>query len=234
MATGYYFVSETCFGLAGTLLVLWALAQKWRLSLRSFLAVLFAGGTSFFIWIVDEARLEKFLSANPADIVADTKPSPIGACPNRGDNKAVNLFLGATAFGNSRLPFVALKIGGKKIIDLDTDEHNNLYVTLDIRAADGTLLTRVIKNKITINKSFTFQMERDDVHSFVVFDSKGYEVLNISYLNRNAIQITGDFYAEDARIVIDKEGPEVFFKGGHRASFKNIAMCGWSVGLQFQ
>lgn len=76
------------------------------------------------------------------------------------------------------------------VITLDRDRDGLMTVTLDIKSADGKIITRLNKDGFAVNRNSYLQMKKNP-SSLLVIDEYGQEVLNAQYLNRNVFRLTG-------------------------------------------
>jgi hypothetical protein len=78
------------------------------------------------------------------------------------------------------------------IVTLDRNPGGGLDVTLEVRSDDGKLIARMDKRGFVINRNKILEIETPrDKSSLLLVDDSGDEVLNIRYLNPEAIVIGG-------------------------------------------
>lgn len=75
------------------------------------------------------------------------------------------------------------------LVSLDKDGEY-IFVLLDIRSRDGRIVARINRDGWVVNRNNFLEMKRDK-SSLVVMDEFGVEVINVRYLNREAIAVKG-------------------------------------------
>lgn len=110
---------------------------------------------------------------------------------------AKSIYFGGSVFSNFNFPMVALQIGDKPVLTLDKSDDGLIGVSTAIFDSDPNprIIAKIEKGRFTINRNNVFTMELSpDGSSLRVIDQHDLEVLNVQYLNHNAITITGILY----------------------------------------
>jgi hypothetical protein len=76
------------------------------------------------------------------------------------------------------------------VVTLDRDIKGTIFVLLDIRSRDGRIIARMDSDGFVVNRNAYLEMKKDK-NSLKITDEYGAEVLNVRYLNRSAISVSG-------------------------------------------
>lgn len=105
---------------------------------------------------------------------------------------------------NIDTPFLSIKT---------TDNH--LLLNASIVDSENKNVVKIIDNEFQAFPEASFNPKQPDEHSLIVRDGAGQEVLNLRYLNKDAIKITGRFYIPNYEnpVIISKNDGIIFPNG---------------------
>jgi len=181
--------APVCMSLAAGL-VLIAIARhdelRWQLRITACaLIVAVAVGLIFYLYRVNRARA---LEQQLAPLVAATLPSPVSSnCPI--PKGAVALYLGNTVSVVTRFPHVIFKVQSEDVLVVD---RNSSGVLVSFRVLDdqGNEVARLEGNKFVATNPSS-HVQRPDPSDLAIFDDRDSKVLDVHFLNPQAIKITG-------------------------------------------
>jgi hypothetical protein len=127
------------------------------------------------------------LLKNSPELFPDNKPSPLSICPI-----GVGISMGGNFFGGVEFPFTALSIRDTPILVLDMTP-KGLVASFDVRDNEGNILARVQRNVVDVHARGRINPRRS-LHRLSLIDEKGTSVLDLEYVNQNAISIYGKFF----------------------------------------
>jgi hypothetical protein len=129
-------------------------------------------------------------------LVPGNEPTPKNSC-GPVPHGSVILVLGNEAQHNASIvgsfPHTVLAwrhMSTAPIVSLDRSPTGNIAVMLDLRSADGRIIARMNKDGFVVNRNNYLEMKRDK-SSLKIIDEFGSEVLNVQYLNSEAIAVSG-------------------------------------------
>jgi hypothetical protein len=121
------------------------------------------------------------------------------------DRDTVVVFAAGQSFFVRDFPNIVLQIGGANIIILERAADKSISVTMDLRSADETVIARLNRDGWVVNRNKILAVLTPDASTLIIVDDFGLEVLNIHYLNTQAIRISGkvnykghDYYLGDS------------------------------------
>jgi hypothetical protein len=122
---------------------------------------------------------------------SDPTPPNMCAAPAKGE---VIIFIGSN--GNTakvhKFPHVVLFLRSLgPVLSVDREKDESIDIIMDVRSTDGKIIARLNRDGFVVNQNNYLEMKRPDEHSLIVVDQYGTEVLNVRYLNRQAIKLTG-------------------------------------------
>jgi hypothetical protein len=178
-----------CLCLAGAMVV-FAIARhdellwKQRFGLGAF--VLLADlAALFYLYRVNGARE---LTEQTAPIIAAALPQPVSSnCPI--PKNAVGLYLGNRVSVITEFPHVVFRTYGNDVLRIDRPS-SDLLITFRVFNDRGALVARLNRNTFSTKNSAS-HVERPDVSHLNVFADRGTEVLDVQFLNPQAIKLTG-------------------------------------------
>jgi hypothetical protein len=125
------------------------------------------------------------------------EPFPKGICgfPSLPEGKAIAIEFGdgTTAIaGGFPTMVIASRQFGPVLGIIRPDNQDDLAIYMDIHSKDGKIIARFDeKGKFIVNQENKLFMERPDKSSLRVVDEYGNEVLNVQYLNKELMKISG-------------------------------------------
>jgi len=178
-----------CFCMAGAIVVYVIaghdeVAWKHRIAVCS-LVFIVAVGMVVYLYRVNRARA---LQQQSAPLIAATLPSPVSSnCPI--PKGAVALYLGNTVSVVTEFPHVVFRVHGENVLALDRDA-SGLLISFTAFDDGGNILSRLNRN-VFIAISAASYLERPSPSNLIVFDDRDTKVLDVQFLNPQAIKITG-------------------------------------------
>ncbi len=153
---------------------------------------------------VNEKRQEKMLSEFEGFLLPMNEPDPPSFChPTNVD--ALKLFIGPNEVYSSRFPFVVLRVYGKNRVVIDRDAGGKIALSVDILDQQGKMIVTFEKGHFTVVHSNILDMKRPNSGTLIVRDQYKNEVLDVRYLNKRSLQISGLLrYPEVGSIPIGK------------------------------
>jgi hypothetical protein len=140
--------------------------------------------TLFYLYRVN---VTQELKEQVAPLVAATLPPPVSSCPI--PKNAVGLFLGNRVSVITAFPHVVFKTHGVEVLRIDRVS-SDLLITFRVFNDHGAPVARLDRNTFTTTNS-TAHVERPDASHLLVFDDRGTQVLDVQFLNPQAIKMTG-------------------------------------------
>jgi hypothetical protein len=155
--------------------------------------------TLFYLY---RANVAQELREQVAPLVAATLPPPVSSCPI--PKNAVGLFLGNRVSVITAFPHVVFKAHGVEALRIDRVS-SDLLITFHVFNESGALVARLDRNTFTTRNS-TAHVERPDASHLLVFDDRGTQVLDLQFLDPQAIKMTGILHypGVDPIVISDK------------------------------
>jgi len=178
-----------CLCLAGAIVV-YIVAEHQELPWQRRIAissVVFAVDLVMIIYLY-RVNLTQALHEQVAPLVAAALSSPVSSnCPvPRG---AVALYLGNTVSAVTEFPHVVFRSGGEDVLVLDRNA-DGLVITFTAFDSQGKPLARLERNNFTAI-SPACHVERPSASNLVVFEDRDTKLLDVQFLNPQAIKLTG-------------------------------------------
>jgi hypothetical protein len=155
--------------------------------------------TLFYLY---RANVAQELREQVAPLVAASLPPPISSCPI--PKSAVGLFLGNRVSVITAFPHVVFKAHGVEALRIDRVS-SDLLITFRVFNDSGALVARLDRNTFT-TKNSAAHLERPDASHLLIFDDGGNQVLDVQFLNPQAIKMTGTlrYPGVDPIVISDK------------------------------
>lgn len=117
-------------------------------------------------------------------------PPVPASCRHPIPENALRVYLGDSLgyFTGPRITVVS--VAGKPLLSIEKKD-KGMSINAQIYSLDRRIAAEIIDNRFQINPNNYFRRERPSKHALVVYDQEGAEVLNVDYLNQNAVHITG-------------------------------------------
>lgn len=138
----------------------------------------------------------------PAD-----EPSPPNPC-DRPDfplpPSAVSMFLGNVVAWTTGLQMTVIQVREWELLSIKKTPQG-LAISAKVFSTDGKIVADIEDNEFQVNHLNYFKVKRPDRSTFIIYDQQGRAVLNVRYLNPQAIKVSGIFQApQSIPIVIDE------------------------------
>jgi hypothetical protein len=178
-----------CLCLAGTMVVYVIaghdeLAWKQRVAMCVLAAVLDLAVVSYLY----KVNLARILREQVAPLDAATLPSPVSRnCPI--PKGAVAIYLGNSASVVTKFPHVVFRAHSEDVFVIDRDSAG-LLISFKVFDDRGNAVARLERN-IFLAMNPTSHVERPSRSNLIVFDDRGSKVLDVQFLNPQAVKITG-------------------------------------------
>jgi len=180
--------------------------QRYRRARRSYLLWKFSiplGIVVAFVLIalfVNKKREERILSQYEGFLLPDDEPDPPSFCT--GDNtstapfarvnpNALKIFMGRNEAFGSHFPYVVLRVRKQDRMVIDRDQTGRIALSVDILDAQGKIIVSFEKGHFTVVQSNILDMRRPDRSTLIVRDQYKNEVLDVRYLNKRSLRISG-------------------------------------------
>jgi len=178
-----------CLTFAGAVIVLAIaghdeVAWKHRLAVC---AVVFAADLGALLYLYRAQKAEE-LRRQVAPLVAAALPEPVSSnCPI--PRNAVGLYLGNRISVISEFPHVVFRAHGDDVLRIDR-QGPDLVISFRVFTDGGSLVARLDRNTFTATNSAP-HVERPDPSDLIVFDDQNTKVLDVQFLNPQALKMTG-------------------------------------------
>lgn len=168
----------------------------WKFSIPLGIVVVLVLSTLF----VNNKREEKILRQYEGFLLPGDGPDPPSFCT--GDNAnappfarvnpdALKIFMGRNEAFGSRFPYVAMRVRKQDRMIVDRDQAGRVALTLDILDAQGKVIVAFEKGHFTVVQSNILDMRRPDRSTLIVRDQYKNTVLDVRYLNKKSLEISG-------------------------------------------
>jgi len=178
-----------CLTLAGAVIVL-AIAGHDEVAWKRRLAVctvVFAADLGALLYLYRVEKAEE-LRQQVAPLVAAALPEPVSSnCPI--PRNAVGLYLGNRISVISEFPHVVFRAHGDDVLRIDR-QATDLVISFRVFNDSGTLVARLDRNTFTATNSAS-HVERPDPSNLIVFDDQDTKILDVQFLNPQALKMTG-------------------------------------------
>jgi hypothetical protein len=213
MSSGGFIASETCFGISGLILVLWAISCRGRAIFRLTGAVFLLAGTLFVISEVEATRIAKIadarrikLEANFGTLEPAHDPNPVNnQCMESNPNSIFTVLFGSNTISIARLPVTIVNIAGIDYFVLSRSENGTVTLSVSIPDTDGRIIAKIDQNSLHINPNRILDKERPDESTLIVRDEFGRTVLRVRYNNASYMTISGILNYQ-GRIILAVDG----------------------------
>ena len=150
-------------------------------------AIVFAADLAMLL-VLYRANAAEELRQQVAPLVAAALPQPVSSnCPI--PKNAVALYLGNRVSVITEFPHTVFRYHGDDVLRVDR-ESRDLLISFRVFSDSGALVARLNRNTFTATNSAA-HVERPDPSSLAVFDDQNTKVLDMQFLNPQAVKITG-------------------------------------------
>jgi hypothetical protein len=135
-------------------------------------------------------------------LIPANRPTPPNPCTSHGEKippDAVLLMLGGFASYTSSKS-VAIKARGEDVISFSRDRAG-ILVSARVYSPTNNVLAQITDNELFVNPSNVFKASRPDWHTLIIRDNVS-EVFRVSFVNRNAVKISGVLATSSGPIVL--------------------------------
>jgi hypothetical protein len=178
-----------CLCLAGTIVV-YVIAGHDELAWKQRVAmcVLAAGLDLAVVFYLYKVNLARVLREQVAPLDAATLPSPVSSnCPI--PKGAVAIYLGNSVSVVTKFPHVIFRVHSEDVFVIDRDSAG-LLVSFRVFDDRGNAVARLERNTF-VAMNPTTHVERPSRSNLIVLDERGTKVLDVQFLNPQAIKVTG-------------------------------------------
>lgn len=127
-------------------------------------------------------------------LVPGTESSPPNHCPLSTDGMEIY-------FGNAAVceateidgEFPIIRVHGNKLLSFIRTTEGRLTLSATIFDENG-IVAEIDRGEFAINRDQAFKMKHPDSHTLVVYDNWGVPVIDVEFLNPDAVVITGRFF----------------------------------------
>jgi hypothetical protein len=146
---------------------------------------------------------------------------------DRVDKVPSNVFLvllGNSVAWSEKLPIDILNIKNESVLYIK-EKDGNILLSVKLFDNRNKIIAELVDNEWFINPNNYFRKKRPNKSQLVIYDQSSAEVLNLNYLNRNTIKITGIFHHKALRDPIIFTDEYAVLPGNNRFygfSFGNI------------
>lgn len=162
---------------------------------------LVTGAFMFWLYLGQEAYELSLLKGR---LYPANDPMPDHSCGTMKDNSIV-IFLGSNIFVVDKFPHAVLAVTGEERLIINRANDGSIAVTLVIFGEDRRVVAKIEDGNFVVNYNNSLDMRRKDRNSLEVIDQFNKRVLNMRYLNRQAMLIDAVLYYPGVKdpIVID-------------------------------
>jgi hypothetical protein len=166
------------------------------------------------IWLTYQLDIKKRLESYTGELISANDPMPAylqRLCGEFASDDAFYAFLGDSVYLTRHLPFDVIRVHhgdrAEGLLRLDSTNTGALAVTADFRSRDGNIITRLDADAFRVNPNNILPPpERPDPSTLKVSSQDGYIALNVRYLNKRAIRLTGVLRNKGHAIEITEAG----------------------------
>jgi hypothetical protein len=140
------------------------------------------------------------------------------------------IYFGGSVFAASKFPLIALAVAGKPTLILDKNSDGRIAITTWVFDDEPSprIIAKIVKNKFTVNRNNVESMKlSSDKSNLIVLDQHDTEVLNVKYLNKDAITMTGVLHFSELKGPVTITDRGITYLGKIR--FFNNCATRWSV-----
>ena len=87
---------------------------------------------------------------------------------------------------------------GKSFLSIGVDANGLMTLSATVSDSKNNNVVKIINNEFQASQEFAFLPKQPDKNSIIVRDSDGVEVLNVTFINRQTMRITGRFIIPDS------------------------------------
>lgn len=168
----------------------------WKFSIPLGIVLVLALSARF----INNKREEKILGQYEGFLLPGDEPDPRSFCTGnnasvppfaKGSPNALKVFMGRNEAFSSHFPYVALRVRKQDRMIIDRDQAGRSALTLDILDAQGKVIVAFEKGHFTVVQTNILDMRRPDRSTLIVRDQYKNEVLDVRYLNKRSLRISG-------------------------------------------
>jgi hypothetical protein len=167
--------------------LIWVQPIKQRMKLPLCVALI-----SFFVVLVAngfETAQQRALRENGGLLVPADLPDPPTRCALAP--AALHILLGDSTSWTSKFPHSVIRLAGRDLLAIDKTRDGSLSLTLHLFDDRNDVVASIENNQMWTKHGVRF--ERPTKHRLVVFDHWDEKVLDIRFINRSTVQVSGTF-----------------------------------------
>jgi hypothetical protein len=127
---------------------------------------------------------------------------------------------------------VIMEKGNTSFLSIGIEEDGRMTLSAKVLDSSNNRIVTIVENEFQANPDYAFNPKQPDIHSLIVRDRDGVEVLNVKYLNSKVIRVVGRFqlsgYSEPV-LILPAEG--LRWPGGGGIGHLSIDMTKSKGGL---
>lgn len=154
-------------------------------------AITFAVVGTICVWIIAILVIHSYSSETEYSglLIPADEPTPPNPCRNVPAGATLVLLGNSASYGTS-FPQTIIQIRSDKMLVMDKIK-GQIAVSALLYSEDGRIVAQIKNNEFFINPNNYFRKERPDLHTLIVYDQNGTEVLNVRFINDTTIRFSG-------------------------------------------
>lgn len=168
--------------------------------------------------VISEVRLHKELQRLANRLFPGSDPTPANTCQDASAG-AMLFFIGEN--GNAaivrKFPYVAIAVISKHdvpecrrpcpVLSIDKKPGDeSIYVVMDVRDKDNKVIVQLDSDGFHVNPNNYYKMHRSDRSSLTVTDQENNQVLDVHYVNPQAITVDGVLHVHGQEVRLARRG----------------------------
>jgi hypothetical protein len=117
----------------------------------------------------------------------------------------VRLYLGSLLTWAYKYPFTVISQGTEDLMVINRDNYGDVWLNAKFFDETGKIMCEIVNNRFRRNPGNTWAFRQTPI-SIAVLNEESRPVVNVEYINPEAIRITGDFYLRDGfHVILDND-----------------------------
>ncbi len=146
-------------------------------------------------------------------LTPDNKSTPAIDHPIPED--AFIILLGNGVAYTKSFPHTVIRVKNKDVLVINKI-NERMSITAKLFGKDGRIVAELKDNKFNINPNNYYKIDRPNYYTLIVYDQEDNQVLNVEYMNQNAIKFLGRFHVPN--------GPPLIINDNHMELMGNKFM----------